>query len=178
MFTSNTAEHDAANRRMLQKSAELKTLSAAFVATFVGSGIFRLRLRQSLRQRCKTITFATGSSLAKRRWRVMTGGMELDEVQQAAREQFARQSHRYGPGHILENIEDLRSAIEPLNLPHGAQVLDVATGAGHTGLFLAGLGHDVTLADIAQPMLDRAAKTAVERGLRVRTRLHPAEQFP
>src|SRR5438094_8186528 len=61
MFTSNTAEHDAANRRMLQKSAELKTVSAAFVATFVGSGIFRLRLRQSLRQRCKTSTFATGS---------------------------------------------------------------------------------------------------------------------
>ena len=108
----------------------------------------------------------------------MTGAMELDEVQQTAREQFAKQSHRYGPGHILENIEDLRSTIEPLNLPHGAQVLDVATGAGHTGLFLAGLGHDVTLADIAQPMLDRAAKTASERGLRVRTRLHPAEQFP
>src|SRR5439155_8745382 len=42
--------------------SELKTLSAAFVATFVGLGIFRLRLRQSLRQRCKTSTFATGSS--------------------------------------------------------------------------------------------------------------------
>src|SRR5437762_3219746 len=53
MFTSNTAEHDAANQRLLQKSAELITLSAAFVATFVGSGIFRLRLRQSLRQRSK-----------------------------------------------------------------------------------------------------------------------------
>src|SRR6266581_2509289 len=47
---------------LLQKSAALKTLSAAFVATFVRSGIFRLRLRQSLRQRCKTSTFATGSN--------------------------------------------------------------------------------------------------------------------
>src|SRR5437762_13664891 len=66
MFTSNTAEHDAANQRLLQKSAEPKTLSAAFVATFVGSGIFRLRLRQSLRRRCKTSTFATGSGYPSR----------------------------------------------------------------------------------------------------------------
>src|SRR5438094_6536210 len=73
MFTSNTAEHDAANRRMLQKSAELKTVSAAFVATFVESGIFRLRLRQSLRQRCKTSTFATGSSLLPHRHRSKGG---------------------------------------------------------------------------------------------------------
>src|SRR5437868_5867484 len=52
------------NSRRLQKSAELRTLSAAFVATFVRSGIFRPRLRQSLRQRCKTCTFATGSNSA------------------------------------------------------------------------------------------------------------------
>src|SRR5205823_14831764 len=51
---------------LLQKSAEPKTLSAAFVATFVGSGIFRLRLRQSLRRRCKTSTFATGSGYPSR----------------------------------------------------------------------------------------------------------------
>jgi ubiquinone/menaquinone biosynthesis C-methylase UbiE len=63
-------------------------------------------------------------------------------------------------------------------LPQRARVLDVATGGGHTGLYLASLGHDVTLADIAQPMLDRAAKAAAERGLTVQTRQHPAEQFP
>ena len=40
--------------------------------------------------------------------------MKLDEVQQAAQEQFARRSHRYGHGHILENVEDVREAIEPL----------------------------------------------------------------
>jgi len=36
--------------------------SRRFVATFVGSDIFRLRLRQRLRPRCKTSTFATAFS--------------------------------------------------------------------------------------------------------------------
>ena len=49
---------------------------------------------------------------------------------------------------------------------------------GHTGLFLASLGHDVTLADIAQPMLDKATKAAAERGLSVKTVQQAAEGFP
>ncbi len=104
--------------------------------------------------------------------------MKLNEVQKAAQEQFARQSHRYGQGHILENVEDVRSAVESMQLPDHSRVLDVATGAGHTGLFLASLGHQVTLADIAAPMLDRARITAVERGFAVETQLHAAEEFP
>ena len=108
----------------------------------------------------------------------MTGGMKLNEVQRAAQEQFARRSHRYGHGHILENVEDVRAAIEPLQLAPGSRVLDVATGAGHTGLFLASLGHEVTLTDIAAPMLERAKEAATRRGLKVQTRQHPAEQFP
>jgi SAM-dependent methyltransferase len=104
--------------------------------------------------------------------------MNLDEVQLAAREQFARQSHRYGRGHVLENVEDVARALQFISLPAKARVLDVATGAGHTGLYLAGLGHDLTLGDIAEPMLERAAKTAAGRGLPVQTRQHPAEQLP
>ncbi|HWF18046.1 MAG TPA: class I SAM-dependent methyltransferase [Verrucomicrobiae bacterium] len=104
--------------------------------------------------------------------------MKLNDVQKAAQEQFAKQSHRYGRGHILENVEDVRDAVEKLRLPAKAQVLDVATGGGHTGLFIASLGHEVTLADLAQPMLERAAQTAAERGLKVETRQHSAEQLP
>jgi len=104
--------------------------------------------------------------------------MKLNEVQRAAQEQFARQSHRYGQGHILENVDDVRAAAEQMTLPARARVLDVATGGGHTGLYFASVGHDVTLADLAQPMLDRAARLAAERGLKVTTRLHAAEQFP
>jgi ubiquinone/menaquinone biosynthesis C-methylase UbiE len=103
--------------------------------------------------------------------------MKLDAIQRAAQEQFARRSESYGKGHILENVEDVQAALQTINLPARAKVLDVATGAGHTGLFLALLGHDVTLADIAQPMLDKAARTAAERGLTVKIIQHPAEQF-
>lgn len=102
----------------------------------------------------------------------------LDAVQQAAQAQFAKQSERYGRGHILENIADVADAIAPLHLQPGLQALDVATGGGHTGLYLAGLGHHVTLADIAEPMLQRAAALAAERGLSVQTRQHTAEEFP
>jgi ubiquinone/menaquinone biosynthesis C-methylase UbiE len=104
--------------------------------------------------------------------------MKLDDVQRASQEQFARQSGHYGRGHVLENVDDLRAALEHLPLPVPARVLDVATGAGHTGLFFAALGHQVTLADIAEPMLTRAAQTARERGFSVETRLHPAEELP
>ena len=104
--------------------------------------------------------------------------MKLDEVQRASREQFAKQSHRYNRGHVLENIDDLQAATTHLVLPARARVLDVACGGGHTGLFFAGLGYDVTLSDIAQPMLDCVATIARERGLSVETRLHTAEELP
>ena len=104
--------------------------------------------------------------------------MNLDSVQRAAQEQFARQSGRYGPGHILQNVDDVRAALAHMMLPDRARVLDVATGGGHTGLLLASLGHDVTLSDLAQPMLDRASEVARERGLTVQSRLHSAEQLP
>lgn len=104
--------------------------------------------------------------------------MKLDDVQKVAQEQFAKQSARYGKGHILENVEDVRNAVAQIHLPAKARVLDVATGGGHTGLYLASLGHEVTLADIAAPMLERAAKAAEERGFKVETQQHAAEQFP
>ena len=108
-----------------------------------------------------------------------TQPMNLDPVQESAAHQFGRQSHRYGKGHILSDVSDLANAlnqISPLEQP--LKVLDVATGAGHTGLYLAGLGHEVTCADIAQPMLDRVTEAAQEQNLRVRTHLHAAEDFP
>lgn len=51
-------------------------------------------------------------------------------------------------------------------------------GGGHTGLRLAELGHDVTLSDIAEPMLERVREAARERGLTVETRRHEAEKLP
>jgi len=104
--------------------------------------------------------------------------MKLDAVQQAAQEQFARQSRNYGRSHILADVSDVEAALANITLPEKARVLDVATGAGHTGLHLASLGHEVTCADLAAPMLDRVREAASERGLSVETRQHPAEEFP
>ena len=107
-----------------------------------------------------------------------TGIVKLNEIQKAAQSQFGKQSERYGRGHILENIEDVQHALSHVQLPRGARALDVATGGGHTGLFLASQGFEVTVSDIAQPMLDRVAQTASERGLKITTAQHPAESFP
>lgn len=104
--------------------------------------------------------------------------MNLDEIQQASQEQFARQSHRYAKGHILENIQDVREAANAIPLPPKARVLDIATGAGHTALFFAALGHEVTAADIAPPMLERVREAACRRSLPITTNLHSAEQLP
>ncbi len=104
--------------------------------------------------------------------------MELDDVQRAAQEQFARQSTRYGAGHILAEVSDVAAALERISLPAAASVLDVACGAGHTGLYLASLGHRVTLSDLAAPMLDRVREAAAARGLGVELRQHAAEELP
>ena len=104
--------------------------------------------------------------------------MNLDPIQRAAQEQFARRSGHYGKGHILQGVEDVEAALTFLRFPSRAKVLDVATGGGHTGLFFASLGHDVTLSDLTQEMLDNAARAAGDRGLRVTTQLHSAEAMP
>lgn len=102
----------------------------------------------------------------------------LNDVQRSAQEQFSRQSHRYGQGHVLEDVADVQAALSIMPLRTASDVLDVATGAGHTGLHLASQGHRVTATDITIPMLDRVREEANRRGLSVETRQHPAEQFP
>lgn len=102
----------------------------------------------------------------------------LNDTQKAAREQFSKQSHLYGTGHILEDVQDIAEAMESVELSKGSKVLDVATGGGHTGIYFASLGHEVTLADLAAPMLERAEEAAKKRGLQVKTREHAAEKFP
>ena len=104
--------------------------------------------------------------------------MQLNEVQRAAQEQFAARSKSYGATHILADVSDVAEALKQIALPEGARVLDVATGAGHTGLHLASLGYEVTLTDLAAPMLERVREAAAARGLTVETRQHAAERLP
>jgi ubiquinone/menaquinone biosynthesis C-methylase UbiE len=99
----------------------------------------------------------------------------LNDIQRHAQQQFDRQSDRYGPSHILSDTSDVAEIIRHVK---GIRALDVATGAGHTGLYLASVGWEVTLADISSAMLEQAKVAAAERGLRVETRQHTAEQMP
>lgn len=104
--------------------------------------------------------------------------MKLDAIQAASAAQFDKQSQHYGKGHILEQTDDIEGALKFIPLKAGWRALDVATGGGHTGLLLATKGCDVTLGDISKNMLERAAKLATERGLRVTTKEFPAEAIP
>jgi ubiquinone/menaquinone biosynthesis C-methylase UbiE len=103
---------------------------------------------------------------------------DFNAIQRAAQQQFDRQSDRYGKGHILADVSDVRDVLARLAWLKPGRALDVATGAGHTGLYLASVGWQVTLADISAKMLEGAAATARERGLHVETRQHTAETFP
>ncbi len=102
----------------------------------------------------------------------------LDPVQQASRDQFEKQSDRYGKSHILANTSDVAAGLEGLTFPPGAAALDVATGGGHTAIYLASLGLRVTAADISPAMLANATKLAGEEGYAIETCLHEAEKFP
>ena len=104
--------------------------------------------------------------------------MTLDPIQQAARDQFQKQSANYGKSHILANTDDVAAALSGIEAPPGSAALDVATGGGHTALYLASRGFSVTAADISQAMLENASKLAAERGFSIETRLHEAEKFP
>jgi ubiquinone/menaquinone biosynthesis C-methylase UbiE len=102
----------------------------------------------------------------------------LDDIQRSAQQQFDRQSACYGKSHILSDVADVAEIIARIPAGQGRRALDVATGGGHTGLYLASQGWEVTLADISPAMLERARALAGERGLRVETRQHTAESMP
>jgi ubiquinone/menaquinone biosynthesis C-methylase UbiE len=104
--------------------------------------------------------------------------VNLNEVQRASQEQFARQSSNYGKGHILQNVDDVRAALKQITIPVRARVLDVATGGGHTGVLLARLGHEVTVSDLTPAMLENAGELAREQNVQVTTRQHSAEVLP
>ena len=106
------------------------------------------------------------------------GGSGLDEIQQASRDQFDRQSRNYGASHILADVSDIVRALDGVPLPESRRALDVATGGGHTAAWLAGQGWSVTASDISPAMLERTSELAAAKGVVVRTALHEAERLP
>lgn len=103
--------------------------------------------------------------------------LPLDAAQAASAAQFDRQSDRYGKSHILADTADVAAAMAHVVAVPG-RALDVATGGGHTALFLARAGWHVTAADIAPRMLENARRLATEAGCTIETKLFPAEEIP
>lgn len=104
--------------------------------------------------------------------------MSLDERQLASREQFERQSRNYGKSHILADVSDVGAALEGISFPVKGRALDVATGGGHTAVWLAEHGWDVTASDLSPAMLERASELAASSGVVIQTALHEAEKLP
>jgi len=102
----------------------------------------------------------------------------LDSTQSASAAQFNRQSDRYGKSHILSDTQDVAAGLAGVAPHRDGAALDVATGGGHTALWLARNGWNVTAGDIAPRMLDNARKLCAEAGFAIETRLFPAEQMP
>src|SRR5271165_1760338 len=91
----------------------------------------------------------------------------LDQRQAAAAAQFERQSDRYGKSHILADTADVEAGLGGLNPAPDATALDVATGGGHTAVFLARRGWRVTAGDIAPRMLANAQRLADDAGVHI-----------
>ncbi len=102
----------------------------------------------------------------------------LNEIQKASRDQFDKQSGNYGKSHILADTSDIDAALSGCVLPAGGRALDIATGGGHTAVYLAGRGMSVVAADISPAMLANARRLAEEQGFGIETQLHEAERLP
>jgi len=102
----------------------------------------------------------------------------FDSTQSASAAQFDRQSDRYGKSHILADTQDVADGLQGIPVPEDGAALDVATGGGHTALWLARHGWKTTAADIAPRMLENARKLCAEAGFGIETRLFPAEEMP
>jgi len=111
----------------------------------------------------------------------MRGGnfrSQLDDVQLASQGQFGERADQYGKSHILADVTDVEKAINSLRFRPGTLALDIATGGGHTAIYLAQKGFHVTACDLSGPMLQQAAKLAEEKAVKIDFHEHPAEQLP
>jgi ubiquinone/menaquinone biosynthesis C-methylase UbiE len=81
------------------------------------------------------------------------------------REQFGAHASAYASSEIHAKGASLARLVELLQPQPEWDVLDVATGAGHTALTLAPHVAHVTATDITSQMLEQAHRLAAERGL-------------
>jgi len=107
--------------------------------------------------------------------------MNLNAAQSDAQIQFDKQSDNYGKSHILADTADLDATAAAVEFPTSRLALDVATGGGHTALWLVNRRLAVTATDLSKKMLENAQMLANAAGqsgrggpdVRFCTRFHP-----
>lgn len=101
----------------------------------------------------------------------MTGNL----VQQ----QFGKHAQAYATSHVHAKGASLKRVVELVQPQPDWQVLDIATGAGHTAFAFAPLVASVTATDITTEMLEVTAQGAAERSLgNLRTEFADAANLP
>jgi SAM-dependent methyltransferase len=102
-----------------------------------------------------------------------------EDIKATAQAQFGPAADDYATSDIHargESLDVLASLIKP---QPDWQVLDVATGAGHTALLFAPQVKRVIAADLTEAMLAKTAELAAQRGLtNIETRIADAETLP
>ena len=91
---------------------------------------------------------------------------------------FDAQAAEAGKVHPLADVADVEKAVGELKFRPNTTALDVATGAGHTAVFLATKGFQVTACDASAAMLDVAKKFATEQAVTINFQEHPPEKLP
>jgi glutathione S-transferase len=76
------------------------------------------------------------------------------------------------------DLKDLEAVVGELKMRAGRKALDAGCGHGHAGLYLAGLGLDVTLCDVSADMIDQVVLCAAEKELKISIQQHAPEQMP
>jgi ubiquinone/menaquinone biosynthesis C-methylase UbiE len=101
------------------------------------------------------------------------------DAKDLVRQQFGRSAAAYATSDIHARGDSPGILLELVRPAPDWQVLDVATGAGHTALAMAPHVARVTATDLTPEMLDETARLAAARGLtNVVTRLADAEALP
>jgi ubiquinone/menaquinone biosynthesis C-methylase UbiE len=102
-----------------------------------------------------------------------------DQHKATVKSQFGPASEEYATSDIHARGESLAILVELINPQPDWQVLDVATGAGHTALIFAPHVAQVVATDLTEEMLTKTTELAAERGLtNVETKTADAEALP
>jgi ubiquinone/menaquinone biosynthesis C-methylase UbiE len=92
--------------------------------------------------------------------------------------QFGKSASSYLTSTIHAQGDELKVMLELVAPVSGLEVLDIATGAGHTALTFADAGANVTATDITPEMLVLTRQHAADKGLTVTVKKAAAEQLP